>query len=554
MPTMSLSISTNVLSLHAQRRASAAGEDIARTISRLSSGMRVSSAADDAAGLAISQRMTSSLNGLNMAGRNINDAGSMLQLADSAMAQVTESLQRLRQLAVQGGSSTYAASDREALQLEARELMASITQIGKSTEFNGQAVFSQDTASIGGDKGRRAVIDGLKSSGWLTQAESLVKEYYGLTGDGTTLKIDLDSLSDGQWNVMAYVSGPGNLTMALDMGDFTPTNYPDGGTGSMFSDRIVAHEMVHAVMFRSTNIFNLPGWFTEGTAELIHGADERLSGATGGGADAATAALVADFENSVYAGGYAASRYMHDKLKDLGVDGGIKGVMLYLHEHTNHGLNEALNAVSGGAIASEAAFVADFKANGVDYIQDVMNLSNADTGAIGGLDADGGPERTARSVIADGSTRPPDDPLEGFKVIFPETRATTGTRSVQVQVGANASDHISLSLAAMNASALGLDDLDLRRTSIAIRHIDEALAFVSNQRVSVGASSKRLEVAASAAASGAENLAASRSRIVDTDYAAETAALTRAQILQQAATAMVAQANNQPRTVLSLLR
>lgn len=152
------------------------------------------------------------------------------------------------------------------------------------------------------------------------------------------------------------------------------------------------------------------------------------------------------------------------------------------------------------------------------------------------------------------STRPPDDPLEGFKVIFPETTATTGTRSVQVQVGANASDHISLSLSAMNASALGLDDLDLRRTSIAIRHIDEALAFVSNQRVSVGASGKRLEVAASAAASGAENLAASRSRIVDTDYAAETAALTRAQILQQAATAMVAQANNQPRTVLSLLR
>lgn len=553
LPTMSLSISTNVLSLHAQRRASAAGEGIARTISRLSSGMRVNSAADDAAGLAIAERMTSSLNGLNMAGRNINDAASMLQVADSAMAQVTENLQRLRQLAIQGGSSTYGQSDREALQQEAREILAHISQIGSNTEYNGQAVFSQDLGSIGGDKGKRAVIDGLKSSGWLTQSEALIKKYYGIQGDGATLTIDLDSLSDGQWNVLAYVSGPNNLTMALDMGDFTPTNYPDGGTGSMFSDRIVAHEMVHAVMFRDTGM-NLPGWFIEGAAELIHGADDRVRGATSNGDPTTTAAFVADFENSVYAGGYAATRFMHDKLKDMGVAGGIKGVMTYLGEHKGESLTQALNAVTSGGYATEAAFVAAFKADGAAYIQDVMNLNNADTGAIGGLDADGGPERSARSVISDGSNRPPDDPLEGFKTVFPDTKGTTGMRSVQVQVGANASDHISIKLAAMNAAALGLDDLDLRRTSIAIRHIDEALAFVSDQRVSAGASSKRLEVAASAAASSVENLSASRSRIVDTDYAAETAALTRAQILQQAANAMVAQANNQPRVVLSLLR
>ena len=245
---------------------------------------------------------------------------------------------------------------------------------------------------------------------------------------------------------------------------------------------------------------------------------------------------------------------MHDKLKELGVDGGIKGVMLYLHENTNHGLDEALNAVTGGVYADEAAFVADFKDKGVEYIRTTMNLSNADTGAIGGLDADGGAERTARSVIADGSDRPPDEPLESFKVIFPETKGSASMRSVQVQVGANASDHVSFSLSGMTAAALGLDDLDLQRTSIAIRHIDEALAFVSDQRVAAGASTRRLEIAARVASSGAENLAASRARIVETDYAAETAALTRAQILQQAANAMVAQANNQPRMVLSLLR
>lgn len=546
---MSLTITSNVLSLQAQRRASAAGEDIARTISRLSSGMRVSSAADDAAGMAIAQRMTSNMNGLSMAGRNINDAASMLQVADSAMAQVTENLQRLRQLAVQGGSSTYAQSDREALQLEAREILANISQIGSNTQFNGEAVFSQDLGSIGGDKARRAVIDGLKSSGWLTQSEQLISKYFGIQGDGADLRIDLDALNDGPSGVLARVAWP-NLVMQLDMSDFTLAHGADGGDGL---DRIVAHEMVHAVMYRDTGM-NLPNWFIEGAAELIHGADDRVRGATSNGDTAATTAFVADFENSVYAGGFAATRYMHDTLKDMGVEGGIKGIMAYLGNNRGNTLTQALNAVTNGAIATEAAFVADFKANGVAYVQTVMNLTNADTGAIGGLDADGGLERTSRSVIPDGSDRPPDQPLAGFNVVFPETGGTTAMRKVQVQVGANLTDHIEINLSAMNAGALGLDDLDLRRTSIAIRHIDEALAFVSIQRVAVGASSKRLEIAASAAAIGTENLAASRSRIVDTDYAAETAALTRAQILQQAANAMVAQANNQPRTVLSLLR
>ncbi len=187
---MSLSISTNVLSLQAQRRASVAGEDIARTIGRLTSGLRVNSAKDDAAGLAIADRMTASMNGLNQAGRNINDAASMLQVADSAMAQVTDNLQRLRQLAVQGGSSAFSSSDRDALQEEARQILASITEIATNTEFNGETVFSQDLGSIGGDKAKRAVIDGLKSSGWLTQSEKLISKYYGIQGDGANLRID----------------------------------------------------------------------------------------------------------------------------------------------------------------------------------------------------------------------------------------------------------------------------------------------------------------------------------------------------------------------------
>ncbi|MEO7493859.1 MAG: flagellinolysin [Massilia sp.] len=554
---MSLSVTTNVASQNAQRHASAQGAGLTRSIQRLSSGLRINSAADDAAGLAIADRMTSGLRGMSQAGRNINDATSLMQVADGGMAQITESLQRLRELAVQAGNGAYSDSDRASLQLEATQILSHITQIGKETSFNGEAVFSQSQASIGGDEKKRAVIDGLKN-GWLRSAEKLVQQYYGLTGDGATLTVNLEG-GDGPFNVLASVSGTvgggsskfNNMHLNIDMDDFDNTNPPDGGRNPMFSDRIIAHEMTHAIMTRATG-FALPKWFVEGTAELIHGADERLAGAVAGGNEAAVVnTLSSGFS---YESAYAASRYLHYKLNEMHVDGGIKGIMLYLHDHQNEGLNEALNAVTNGVYANVAAFEADFTANGVDYISNHMNLANADTGAIGGLDADGGPVRNARDVVPDVTDRPSDDPMEGLKVVFPTLGGSAGSRQVQVQVGATAKDNFIIDLGAMNAAALGIDKLKLATSGSAITHIDEALEYVAKQRTNVGASMKRLESASSSLQVNTENLAASRSRILDADYAAETATLTRSQILQQAATSMVAQANSLPNSVLALLR
>jgi flagellin len=556
---MPLSINTNVSSLNAQRAVSSAGTAQARSIARLSSGSRINRASDDAAGQAIASRMSAGLRGMSQATRNLNDASSLLQVADSAMASVSDSLQRLRELAVQAGNSTVSASDRATLQHEAGQILAQITQVGEQTMFNGQAVFAQDRTSIGGDADRRAVIDGLKS-GWLTSAENMVRKYYGLEADGTTLTVNLDS-SDGGSNVLASVSGTifggsgkyHNVHLNIDMADFGAANLPDGGGAPMYSDRIVAHEMVHAIMSRSTNFTSLPQWFTEGTAELIHGADERLRGAIGGGG---VAAVVNDVGSGgfSYASAYAASRYLHAKLNDMGVEGGIKGIMVYLNQHQTDNLDQALNAVTGGAWASSAAFVADYAANGAAYINTRMNLTNADTGAIGGLDADGGPERNARDVVSDVGDRGAPNVLAGFAEVFPTVGGFTGTRQVQVQVGTHPSDMITLNLSAMNAGALGLADLDLHQSAVALMHIDQALEFVTQQRVVAGTSTKRLELAADSLAVGSENMTASRSRILDTDYAAETVNLTRSQILQQAAAAVLTQANSMPRAVLALLR
>jgi flagellin len=554
---MSLSVNTNVNSLFAQRQARSMETSLATAIARLSSGRRINSAADDAAGLAISERMTAGLNGANQAARSINDATSLLQVADGAMAGIASNLQRLRELAVQAGNSTYSPGDRAAIQQQAVQVLNQINQVSQQTAFNGEAVFAQDTTSIGGDAKQRVVLDGLKT-GWLTEAEQLVKQYYGLSGDGASLTVDFGT-TDGPSNVLASVSGLvfagsgkfNNIHLNIDMADFGTAATPDGGGAPLYSDRIIAHEMVHAIMSRATG-FQFPQWFTEGTAELIQGADERLAGAIGGSGVAAVVASVGG--GFTYEGAYAASRYLHQQLKGLGVDGGIKGIMLYLNQNQGANLDQALNAVTGGVYTDTNAFVADFSANGANFITTRMNLTNADTGAIGGLDADGGPSRNARDVVPDTGDRPAEQPLAGFKTIFPTLGGFSATRQVQVQAGPGAGDTITLSLAAMNASALGLADLDLTHAAVALLHIDQALDFVEQQRATAGAQGNRLDIAATTLSGSTVNLAASRSRIRDADYASETVALTRSRILQQAATAMLSHANSMPSAVLALLR
>jgi len=550
---MSLSINNNALSLGAQRKFAEHTNDATRLIARLTSGARIGGASDDPAGQALATRMTSGLKGLSQAMRNINDATSLLQVADGAMANIGDSLQRLRELAVASGNGSYSGSDRATLQKEANQILAQITQTGNGAQFNGQAVFAQDSTSIGGDARTRNVLDGLKS-GWLGAAEDLISKYYGIEGRGATLSVNLKD-SDGAGGVLASVSGNGAaMSLNIDMADFGAAATADGGSAPQYSDRIIAHEMAHAVMLSSTSFdFNGADWFVEGTAELIQGADERLAGdiANAGGA----AGVVAGFQSTYkYSGGYAASRYLHDELKAIGVDGGIKGVLQYMSQNTGADLSQALNAVSVGKYADVAAFEADFLAKGADYIATRMNLTNADAGAIGGLDADGGPSRNARDVVGGAFLTSADKPLRNFKVEMPENGGHTGVKRVQVQVGAGSGDLVELQFSAMNAAALGLADLDLNNTAVSLLRIDGAIDFVGRQRVAAGASGNRLDLVAGNTQTSSVNLEAARGRIQDVDYASTAVKLTRAQILQQAASAMLTQANGEPRAVLALLR
>ena len=137
---MALVINTNVMSLNAQRNLTTSGNQLSTSLQRLSSGLRINSAKDDAAGLAISERFTSQIRGLNVAARNANDGISLTQTAEGAMAETSNILQRMRELSLQSANSTNSSSDRQALQEEVVQLQSEINRIAQSTEFNGQRI------------------------------------------------------------------------------------------------------------------------------------------------------------------------------------------------------------------------------------------------------------------------------------------------------------------------------------------------------------------------------------------------------------------------------
>lgn len=573
---MALPINTNVSSLTAQRNLASNSQDVGRSLQRLSSGLRINTAKDDAAGLAISTRMTTQIRGMSQAVRNANDGISMLQTADGTLSTVTESLQRIRELAVQAANGTNSDSDRAALMLEVRQRLDEIDRVGRSASFNGEKLFATGEGSIGADPDQQAAADGLRM-GWLENAERMILEQFGIQGDGAALQIDITQDSDGPTGYMAFVAytpgGPNgrgtNLRLSLDMANFTPPNLPDGGSAPFYNDRTIAHEMVHAVMARATNWTSLTStsqWFVEGAAEFIHGADERLAAdianASGGTLDARIGTIVGEIASwssasPDYSAGYAATRYLHDKLKDAGFAGGLKDFMVYLNGASAPTMDQALTHFFGGGY-TQSSFLSEFQANGVAFIRDQMNLANTDTGAIGGLDADGGAVKTAASVVANSASRSGDDVLQGFSETWEElSSGAAATRLATLQVGSEVGQTIDVRLGAMNLQAMSIAELDISQqfgAQRALAQIDRALDYVSGQRAVIGAQLSRMDTAIASLQTNVENTSASNSRILDTDYAVEMATLVRGQVLQQAATAIVAQANAAPQNVLSLLR
>lgn len=228
--------------------------------------------------------------------------------------------------------------------------------------------------------------------------------------------------------------------------------------------------------------------------------------------------------------------------------------MTYLNTNPMATLDAAITNASRGAFADLAAFKTSFQTNGNAFVG-TFDFTNADTGAIGGFDVDGGAALNAEGILKGTGTSYGINVLEGFKVKFPELSERTNKRWVDLQVGANADQTLRIGITAANTSALGVSDVDVSTLpQYAIVHIDQAINAVSLARADIGAALSRLSYSESNLSSMNENIQSSRSRMLDTDFAEETARLTRDQILQQSGLAMLAMANNSPKQVLSLLK
>ncbi len=246
---------------------------MSKTLTKLATGLRINGASDDAAGLAISENLRAQVRGSAQARRNSLDGISMLNIAEGGLNEVHTLLQRGRELSIQSASETLTDSERVYIQKEVAGVIEEVDRISSATTFNGKEILNGGVSAADS----KDILDQLKDS-WLATTEQLVLDGFGLQAEGEPLDIKLES--GGAGGIAAYVQynygadGKGeNMSLNIDVDDFSPAvNGTNGGTAPFYSDRTIAHEMVHAVMVSTMDTTGMPTWFKEGTAEYIHGA------------------------------------------------------------------------------------------------------------------------------------------------------------------------------------------------------------------------------------------------------------------------------------------
>jgi len=582
------SINTNVTSLFLQQQLTVNSNKLSVSFARLSSGMRINSSADDAAGLQIANKLTSQVNGLAVAQRNASDGVSLAQSTEGALEEVTNILFRMRDLSLQTSNGVLSTDDKAALNKESRQLKQELDRINKTTTFGGKTVFEQtNRVGLGGANEAEKNILGILQSGVLAESENIIQSVLGLSGDGAKLKIDLENV-DGLNGKLASVSFLGGATgtelvMTIDLDDFSTL---DADKAKQLKSTLL-HEMTHAVMANQMDLTSVPIWFSEGTAEALSGADSRVAADVSNygltalrnqtntiftaipGAAPSTGIEIA----GVYSGGYIAMRFLEDQIGEAG----IKSVMASLSAGSSFDAALAAQGTFADITTLQTALMTG--TNFEDFVTANINTGNADNGAFGGLDAAGGASREETIVGAssskttanfdsyfvngdDNSTNTDFGPGNNwdptsFNEVALEDYSTSVTISGQVttfQVGADSNQTLNVNIAGFSSDNLGLEAVDLVADSqFATTLIDSALQFVDNQRTHLGAFVNRLEHTVSNLSNIQENVVASRSRIQDTDFAQETAQLTSQQIKQQATTAMMSHSNAMPELLLRLL-
>ncbi len=492
-------INTNVLSLNAQRNLARTQGDLAQALQRLSSGLRINSAKDDAAGLAISERFTTQIRGMNQAIRNANDGISLAQTSEAALAELTNNLQRIRELAVQSANSTNSASDRAALDLEVQQRLAEINRIASQTAFNGLKVldgtFGNSQFQVGANAGETISIN-------LTQGVGTEQIGSIATATGANA-VSNAALSD--------------ITIQVGTADAIAVGASVEGPAGAAAGQTAESAFAKAIAINKAGISGLTAKANAATMT------------TDTFADAGTQSIVWN-----------------------GDDTNPQTYQLVINGETI--IDTSLGAETG-LTAQTIADAVNAKSNAIGVTASVSGAGHLTLSSTDGRDIivaqNGGSADVTSSIVTAGGTVAANDAAGDFT-----NRGTiTLTAQETITIGGTAADlGFTSTVIAPEGNLATANIRTVEAANLTMQRVDSALTVVSNLRSTFGAIQNRFESTIANLQAVSENLSASRSRIQDADFAAETAALTRAQILQQAGTAILAQANAAPQTVLALLQ
>lgn len=422
---MALVVNSNIASLNAQRNLTQSNNAMSVSLQRLSSGLRVNSAKDDAAALAISQGMTSQIRGSNQAVRNANDGVSLGQTLEGALGQLANMGQRIREIAVQAANASVSSENRVQLQKEVDQLTQEMSRVVQTTEFNGTYLLNQST-----DLRFQVGYDGQSSN---------------------EVAVSLTNMA-------------GSSTVTFLNGATTTTNYSTA----------------------ATKLSSVSAFTSAGTVDVIN---------------TTSASVIKATDLNTYASGTA-------------------GFKVTSGDGTDYYLQFVGDFTVAAATAGDAAKVIN---GGTVLVKDEQgNLKGTVTGI---------------SAIAGGAT---------LSAGYLEFKGSTASANLT-----------SAALNTYNASlgrALQVDITDQDKAKIAVEKLDADLKSLNTQRAVFGAVQNRFEAVVSNLSNYAENLSQSRSRMIDADFAEETANMTKNQVLQQAGVAILAQANSLPQAAMSLLR
>ena len=610
-------INTNIFSLNAQRNLNTSSNKLATSLQRLSSGLRINSAKDDAAGLAIATRFTSQIRGLNQAIRNANDGISLAQTAEGALAESTNSLQRVRELALQSANSTNSSSDRRSLNAEASQLIAEIQRVAQTTQFNSQNVldgsFSAAQFQVGANANQTisfgiaaattnalgafqssntVAVDGVafdganlsingtavaqsagtsaagftaSSAAAKSAAINAVSNTTGVTATATNTSTGVapvpgQNLNNGDLVINGIAVGSiasdanavtqgTNVTTAINAvatssGVTATVNTSTGAVTLTASDgrdiKVSAGNAATAQIV--TDIFNATGLDAATEANPTGNNSQTIQ--VGGAFDLSTPAAGSLTEADTFSiGGLT-----YEFTTDATVSGSNIAVTVSDADTATTvaaAINTAINAQRALGTTTASATVSTDTVTVTNDLLGDEGLSYAENVTGGG----------GAGALVEGAEGTGTDALGTTAVVnrgtltlsAPENFTVTGTSAQLTAGGLQGSSTLLSQVAAIDISTV-------EGANAAIAVVDGALSQVNSIRGGLGAIQNRFESTISNLAATSENISSARSRILDADFAAETAELTRTQILQQAGISVLSQANAQPQLVLALLQ